>query len=313
MLALLAALGAVAPAASAQPTVTPARPFSPDSFWNAPLGSGAPIDPDSPGLVADLVDQVRRYGPWINTYQYSSPVYRVPAGQPRVKVILDTRYAPLQEGFASVPLPANAQPARGNDRHLVVWQPSTDSMWEFFKLQHLADGWHARWGGRMTGVSRNPGYFPAPTGATATGLPLLGGLITLDEMKQGHIDHALDICLVRTRQSFWSWPAQRTDGWIASAAAIPEGTRFRLDPALDLSRLRLPRVTRMIAEAAQRYGIVVRDKGGAVSFYAEDPVPTGSNPYGGPGGYFQGRYPSQLLQSFPWDRLQVLKLDLHHG
>jgi hypothetical protein len=290
-----------------------ARPFARGSFWNVPLRSNAPLDPDSSTLVRDLVGQVRRYGPWINTWQYSSPVYRVPAGQRRVKVTLDTRYGPLADAFASVPLPANAKPARGNDRHLVVWQPSTDTIWEFFKLQRESDGWHARWGGRMSHVSRDQGFFPAPLGATATGLPLMGGLITLDELKHGRIDHALDISLVRTRRSFRSWPAQRTDGWISAPASIPEGARFRLDPRLDLSKLRLPRVTRMIAEAAQRYGIVVRDKGGAVTFYAEDPAPLGTNPYGGPNGYFQGRYPSQLLQSFPWDRLKLLRMDLRHG
>jgi hypothetical protein len=197
---------------------------------------------------------------------------------------------------------------------MVIWQPDTDTMWEFWKMERRADGWHARWGGRMADASRNPGYFlEKDWGATATGLPLLGGLITIDELRRGRIDHALDISLVRTRQYTWSWPAQRTDGWIDSAAAIPEGARFRLDPSLDISTLGLPRVTRMIAEAAQRYGIVVRDKGGAVTFFAEDPAPTGSNPYYGASGLFGGRDPRQLLERFPWRRLQLLQMDLRNA
>jgi hypothetical protein len=304
----LAAL--LAPAAAAA-----TRPFSPDSFWNSPLPRDAPLDPASKRLVADLAGQVAYYGPWINTWEYSSPVYRVRAGQRRVKVQLDTRWQPLADAFASVPLPRRARPARGSDGHLVVWQPASDTMWEFWKLARRPDGWHARWGGRMRRVSKNPGHFlERDWGATATGLPLLGGMITLADLRRGRIDHALAISLVRTRRWQWSWPAQRTDGWIEGAASIPEGARFRLDPRLDIRSLGLPRITRMIARAAQRYGIVVRDKGGAVTFYAEDPAPTGHNPYAGPDGWFEGRYPSELLARFPWERLRLLRMDLRsHG
>ena len=51
---------------------------------------------------------------------------------------------------------------------------------------------------------------------------------------------------------------------------------FRLDPKLDVAALHLPRVVEMMAEAAQRYGIIVRDKTlHAIGFYAEDPSPLG--------------------------------------
>ncbi len=66
-------------------------------------------------------------------------------------------------------------------------------------------------------------------------------------------------------------------------------------------------MTRMMAEAAQRYGIVIRDGAGVVAFYGQDPVPTGSNPYPK---IFGNQYPDQLLSKFPWRSLQVMKLDL---
>jgi hypothetical protein len=203
-------------------------------------------------------------------------------------------------------------PARGNDAQLVVWQPATDSMWEFFKLVRKEDGWHANWGGRMTGMSSNPGWFAEKNwGATATGLPLLGGLITLDDLRRGEIDHALALGVTRARSHLWSWPARRTDGATANPGAIPEGARFRLDPKLNLAALRLPALTRMIAEAAQRYGIVVRDKtGSSVTFEAEDATRFATDPYYGTGGWFGGRSPSALLARFPWSRLQALRLDM---
>lgn len=67
----------------------------------------------------------------------------------------------------------------------------------------------------------------------------------------------------------------------------------------------------MIAQAAQRYGIFVRDKGGNVQFFAQDSTTPGSNPFIGADGYFEGLAPSRLLSSFPWSELELLSLRLH--
>jgi hypothetical protein len=73
----------------------------------------------------------------------------------------------------------------------------------------------------------------------------------------------------------------------------------------------LPPLTRMMAVAAQRYGIIVRDQTGhAVSFFGEDPRQYGRDPYGGPGGFFGGPYPNPVMWAFPWEHLQLLKMDL---
>jgi hypothetical protein len=161
----------------------------------------------------------------------------------------------------------------------------------------------------MTGVSRNPGYYSDPNtwGATATSLPMLGGLIRLDELRAGRIDHALALALPEIRAGQFTAPARRTDGDAARQTAIPMGARFRLDPALDLDALDLPPVTRAIARAAQRYGMIVRDRAGAVVLYGQDPTPTGSDPY--PELYGE-RSPSELLAAFPWDRLELVRMQL---
>ena len=72
----------------------------------------------------------------------------MPDGQRPVRVQLDTGVSPaLQAAFERVPIPATATPAGGSDGTLVVWQPGTDRMWEFWKATRRADGWHAAWGG----------------------------------------------------------------------------------------------------------------------------------------------------------------------
>ena len=115
----------------------------------------------------------------------------VPSTQPRVRVTLDKYNPALQQAFEAVPLPETAKPAAGWDKHLVVWQIATDTMWEFWALSRKTDGWHAGWGAKIVRASQSIGVLPSPLGATATGLPLLGGLITLDDLRRGHIDHAL--------------------------------------------------------------------------------------------------------------------------
>ena len=176
-------------------------------------------------------------------------------------------------------------------------------------LEHSSRWFHlARALGRADqNVSRNPGYFTNPPdwGIAASSLALLGGTIRISDLRAGHIDHALAISIPHARAGVVAWPAQRTDGNLNSPDAIPEGTRFRLAPKLDLSELNLPPVTRMIAEAAQRYGLFVRDQSGAVAFYAEQPTAT-PDPYSGTNSLFGSLSPKALTEAFPWSHLEVV-------
>src|SRR5687768_5419921 len=159
--ALAAALAAlVIPSAAAAQ-----QPYAPDSFWDTPVAADAPLDPGSDERVADLQRQLTQWAPYISTTTYSSPVYTVPAGQGTVPVALDSDSpAPeLREAFAQVPIPAGAVPAVGTDGHMIVHQPSTDTMWEFWRAEKQANGWHASWGGKMNNVSTNPGFYTNPT------------------------------------------------------------------------------------------------------------------------------------------------------
>jgi hypothetical protein len=294
----------------------PARPFSPDSFWNKPLPDDAPLDMLSEVYVANLQRQVAGWGPYINTTRYGIPVYTVPADQPTVRVALPNptppRRALLQAAWERVPLPSNARPSPDSDGRLVVWQPSTDTMWEFWRLRRGLVGWQADFGGRMESVSTNIGTYtdPAGWGASASGIPILGGLMRIDELRARRIDHGLALTIPEVRARVYSWPAARTDGTVESPTAIPQGTRFRLDPKLDVASLDVHPLVRAMARAAQRYGLVVRDRGGGVGFYGEDPGPLGHNPYAGAGGIFGGNTPSELMRQFPWGRLQALRTDL---
>jgi hypothetical protein len=310
-------------------SAAPFRFFSPTSFWNEALPADAPLDPSSVAVVrafdAEIVREEATEGAQatINTTSWSVPVYTVPASQPLVKVTLwPSRLAlspALQIPWDAVPLPADAQPAAGTDGHLVVWQPSTNRLWEFWRLERASAGWQAGWGGAIQDASSNAGaYGPeawsgglSDWGASASSLSIAGGLITLEDLEKGQINHALALALPDTRAGIFAAPAERTDGGDAEPSSLPEGAHLRLDPNLNLAALHLPHLTLLMAEAAQRYGIVVRDSASNVAFYAQDPTPTGTNPYIGAHGYFEGKSSQQLLESFPWSHLQLLKMELH--
>jgi hypothetical protein len=315
----------VEPAAPEEPAA-PFRFFSPMSFWNEALPTSAPLDPSSAAVVGAFEEEVTREeaakkGPFINTTAWSVPIYTVPVEQPTVKVTLvGSRVSPaLRTAWEAVPLPEDAHPATGTDKHLVVWQPSTDRLWEFWQLEQVSTGWQAEWGGAIEKVSSDSGAYGPEAwpgarfswGASASSLSIAGGLITLEDLEMGQINHALAMALPDVRARVYALPAQRTDGGDTEPLSLPEGAHLRLDPSLDLASLHLPRLTLMMAEAAQRYGIIVRDSAANVAFYAQDPTPTGANPYIGTHGYFEGKSSQKLLESFPWTYLQLLKMELH--
>jgi hypothetical protein len=328
------------------------RLFAANSVWNQPLAANAPLAPASGRLAAHFASEAEAEihvgtGPWVETYDYSTPIYVVGPFQPTVRVAIDTDQNgtwvnSLQGASDAVPIPPNAQPATGTDSQITIYQPSTDRLWEYWHFRREGDGWHARWGGAIDDVSRSPGYYTPLSwndalsvwGASGTSLPLAAGTMTLAELRSGHIDHALAITIPYPRAGVVAWPAQRSDG-TGTAAELPEGAHLRLNPRLDIPAMHLPKIVEMIALAAQRYGIIVRDQSHeAIGFFAEDPTQYGdkagttSDPYYGllrdangtpdpvhgrpdPNALFDGMWPSTFFKYFPWRSLEVLKMSLH--
>lgn len=281
-------------------TSTGTLPFAAGSYLNKPLSAATPLDPRSADVVADLAGQARQRGSGINMDRWTTPVYTVGSQTQVRRVYMDGATQMLQNALYEVPLPAGAMPDQEADAHLVVWQPSTDTMWEFWGFSYRADGRpQALYGGRMQQVSSNPGHFIDDDdrqskwwGATATSIPLLAGLIRTDEVASLHIPHALALAVPEQSCEIRS-PAQRTDDPCEPGSQIPAGARFRLPASTDIDALQLPPLGKAIARAARDYGIVVRDRAGAVVFYAEHNTTA-----------YQDI--DADISGFPWDKLQML-------
>lgn len=296
-------------------------PFAPTGPWCTPLPASPPppLAANSAAVVANIQTDVKNnYGTFaINTDTYSSPIYTVPSGTPTTnwsfddcqnKGSLPPNFAPV---LMNVPTQAGMVQSMGTDGEITIYDPSADQEWEFWVASQTNGQWSACWGGTIQHVSADPGIFPSGLGATASGLPLLGFLIRIDELQAGVIRHTLNIETVRTQAGVFSWPANRTDGNTADADILMEGQRVRLDPTFDVTTLPNP-AERVIAKAMQDYGMILTDTSGAVSMQAEDPRPymaahnTTTNPYDA---LFAGAASYAVLQDIPLSRLQVLAKD----
>lgn len=295
--------------------------FASSSFWYRPIPKDAPLHPQSEELVKEFLRQKKEYYGTvsINTVAFSSPVYLADRDAPTVEVVewdsqnKGHKSPALAAQWKAVPIPDYAEPAEGTDAEMSVYQPATDTLWEFWNARKVDGQWQASWGGKMENVSKNPGIWREHYGATGTSLPFLGGQLTAEELQRGKIDHVMGIALVDCEDGkIFSWPAQRSDGANPEKRPhrIPEGLRFRLDPSVDVEALPLHPVGKAIARAAQQYGFVVWDRAGAITLRAENAkswtrkgLP---NPYPE---IFRDAPDWAILHGFPWEKLQFLPFD----
>jgi hypothetical protein len=108
-----------------------------NSVWNTTEMDNSNVDPSSKSLVETLNYWGAHNMNGINTTAYSSPIYTVPAGQPTTPVVLDWGSPPLGAALSSAPIPPEAMAAVGRDETLVVYQPNSNQLWEFW---HMREG-----------------------------------------------------------------------------------------------------------------------------------------------------------------------------
>lgn len=295
--------------------------FAPTSFWYTPIPASVPLHANSANFVKEILRQKAAYygTVTINTKEYTSPVYTAAAGAPTVRVTqwdcqkkgyLDTS---LAEQWAAVPIPDYAVQSRGTDGEMTIYQPSTDTVWEFWQAKKVDGKWQACWGGRLQNASASSGVFYKYYGTTATSLPFLGGQITAEELARGDIRHAIGFSVVDAEaSSIFSWPAKRSDGVNPQNLPnrIPEGLRFRLDPTVNVDALPMSKAGKVIAKAAQKYGFVVWDRAGALSLRAQNAVSYTALGQSDPYPALFGGHPNYaVLNGFPWERLQFLPMN----
>jgi hypothetical protein len=153
------------------------------------------------------------------------------------------------------PIEGGAQSS--GDRHALMLDRDTCVLYELY-----AANWN---GGQPTAGSgavfnlRSNALRPATwTSADAAGLPILPGLLRLDEVQAGHVDHAIRFTAVRTDKSF-IWPARHQAGAANDPNLPPMGARFRLRGDFSMAGYRPD--TQVVLRAMQHYGLLLADNG----------------------------------------------------
>jgi hypothetical protein len=298
-----------------------------------------------------------------NIEKFTPSVFVVPAGQPTEKVTLvnSAKEAQpagydnnLQASFNAVPMPtlslvpAGVLTAGGTDKEICIIQGN--QMWEMWKLEYVGGlGWTFEFGayvgpGSMHGAASaidewngifTPGEGGQIFGARASGLALIGGLISLQDLLEvlkagtvagvSPIKHALGIAIPVTGKPLegnHAAPATRNDtannvpaeheGKANPASPyvdeVPEGTWCTFPAASRPSEYGITKpLAAAIYEAIRVYGLFVNDGSGDGVFYIESPVSLGSpycyakaNPFAGAsavsGAY---KYANEIAPSWP--------------
>ena len=197
------------------------------------------------------------------------PITTVRAGLRKSRVTFD--YAD-ESDRGPYPIPTNVKIEAGGDRHALIVDSSTCTLYELYALQRRGGGWHA--GSGAIWSLRSNRLRPAGwTSADAAGLPIEPGLARWSEVAAGHIDHALRFTVERTRRAY-VYPARHYTSDLADPSLPPMGLRVRL--RADYPIAGFPRQARVVLAALKRYGMIVADNG--TSWYISgEPSPRWSN------------------------------------
>ena len=232
--------------------------FPDDNPWAADI-SGYAVHPRSAAYMAAIQDSGGNqflHADFGENPDYGIPYVIVPAGQPGVPVSFD--YADESDP-GPYPIPADAPVEAGSDRHVLVVQRGACRLYELFDAQRDAatGGWHAG-SGAVFDLRSNALRPDGWTSADAAGLPILAGLVRIDEVRAGAIRHALRFTLSRTQRGFIH-PATHFASAITDPDVPPMGLRLRLRADFDLTPFHGDAL--VILTALKRYGMLLADNG----------------------------------------------------
>ncbi|HKC26942.1 MAG TPA: hypothetical protein VKB75_02915 [Jatrophihabitans sp.] len=252
---LLLLAGASVPARSATPVpqLAGCALFPADNPWRKDI-SRAPVSRYSSAWVRSIGSAGHLHPDFGSDPSYGIPYEVVPATQPRVPIRF-TAYGD-ESDKGPYPIPPKARIEAGGDRHVLVASRNCH-LYELYDAWRSGNGWKAASGAVFnlrSDTLRPDGW----TSADAAGLPILPGLVRPDEIKAGHIDHALRFTVSRTQRGFIH-PATHQAGSTTSLSAPPMGARFRLKASYNLSRFHGAAL--IILRCLKRYGMFVADNG----------------------------------------------------
>jgi serine/threonine-protein kinase len=161
--------------------------------------------------------------------------------------------------------------SNGDDCHILLVAPGESRLYELYHGTvdsggNFSGGCLAIWNLNMTDPN---GRGQQCTSADAAGFPMSALLFSADEIKAGHIDHAIRFILpnsmIRAKQ--YVMPATHGTNTTGPATSGPYGFRMRLKASYPISNL--SPAAQVVARALQKYGMLMSD-GGTIALTAQN-------------------------------------------
>jgi hypothetical protein len=250
-------------AASARPLPgTSCTVFPANNYWHADI-SGLPVNKHSAAWMSHMSPDSDLHPDFGPSYGAQPVPYGIPytvVAHSHHRVHVHFTYASESDGVG-YPLGSDSLIEGGagadGDRHVLIVDRKTCRLFELYDVHHSSGRWAA--GSGATWSLNSNKLRPAGwTSADAAGLPILPGLLRLDEVKAGHVDHAIRFTTNITDRRY-IWPARHQAGSVNDPSYPPMGARFRLKASFPISSYR--KDTRVVLRAMKRYGLVLADNG----------------------------------------------------
>src|SRR5881398_1587025 len=251
--ALAAAVLGIVPAAAAPPPSTTCSVFPSNNIWNTDI-SKLPVHVRSAQWLASMAASTTKLHPDFGGPPYGFPYNVVGNAHPTVSVTF--QYA-SESDPGPYPVGADTLIENGSDRHALIVNRDTCTLYELYDLSGSGTSWTAG-SGAIFPLGSNALRPLGWTSADAAGLPLFPGLVRWDEVQAGAITHAIRFTAQQTDRSFL-WPARHQAGAAANPALPPMGARFRLKATYDISHFSAQ--AQVILRAMQHYGLILADNG----------------------------------------------------
>jgi len=267
--------GGVTPVTTTPPAAGVGPYFATPMFFNTDV-SASPKAANSASIISALVTA----GGWGNgnkmQVDFALDVLQATASTPKVT------FQPTEDFYSPdcdhqpVPVPSggNLEDETGyactgdGDCHLLVFDPVGKKLYEMWRANIapvFEGGCLAVWDAQVTYTSALRGN--QCTSADAAGFPISPLLFTADEVKAGHIDHAIRFILPNDRvKRGFVHPATHATSTTGGASAPSYGVHFRL--RADYPIASLPPGAQVVARAMQKYGMYHAD-GGNIALTAQ--------------------------------------------
>jgi hypothetical protein len=238
--------------------------FPSDDVWNTPV-TGLPVDPRSGAWLAHMDAGATLlhpdYGPGGGASPYGIP-WQITSRHPkfvRVHFLYASQSDPGPYPFSAA-TPIEGGQNAGGDRHAIMVDPATCVLYELYDARFQTGNASTAGSGAIWNLRSNRLRPASWTSADAAGLPILPGLVNYDEVKSGHIDHAIRFTAQTTSTSFL-WPARHQAGATGNPDYPPMGARFRLKASFRLPAPRCARACQVVITAMKTYGLILADNG----------------------------------------------------